>query len=40
LNYFELQNYLDQQLPTKNIFCAVKITGECSYLEVRSPQSR
>ncbi|MGZ4869965.1 MAG: acetolactate decarboxylase [Halobacteriota archaeon] len=37
LNYSELQHYLDGQLPTKNIFYAVKITGECSYLEVRSP---
>ncbi len=37
LNHSELQNYLDHQLPTKNIFCAVKITGECSCLEVRSP---
>ncbi|HYA32754.1 MAG TPA: acetolactate decarboxylase [Candidatus Bathyarchaeia archaeon] len=37
LNYSELQQYLDGQLPTKNIFYAVKITGECSYLEVRSP---
>ena len=27
LNYFELQNYLDQQLPTNNIFYAVEITG-------------
>jgi acetolactate decarboxylase len=37
LNYSELQLYLDGQLPTKNIFYAVKITAECSYLEVRSP---
>jgi len=37
LNYTGLQHYLDQQLPTTNIFYAVKITGECSYLEVRSP---
>jgi acetolactate decarboxylase len=37
LNYSELQQYLDGQLPTKNIFYAVRITGECSYLKVRSP---
>jgi len=37
LNYSELQLYLDNQLPTKNIFYAVKITAECSYVEVRSP---
>jgi acetolactate decarboxylase len=37
LNYSKLQLYLDDQLPTKNIFYAVKITAECSYLEVRSP---
>ncbi len=37
LNYSELQHYLDQQLPTMDSFYAVKITGECSYLEVRSP---
>jgi acetolactate decarboxylase len=37
LNYSELQQYLDGQLPTKNVFYAVKMTGECSYLEVRSP---
>ncbi|MGB9371881.1 MAG: acetolactate decarboxylase [Halobacteriota archaeon] len=37
LNYSELQHYLEQQLPTKNIFYAVKIMGECSSLKVRSP---
>lgn len=37
LNYSELQHYLEQQLPAKNSFYAVKIMGECSYLEVRSP---
>lgn len=36
-NYSELQHYLDGQLPTKNIFYAVKITGECSYIKVRNP---
>jgi len=36
LNYTELQHYLDGRLPSKNNFYAVKITGECSYLEVRS----
>lgn len=37
LNYSELQHYLEGQLPTKNIFYAVKITAESSYLKVRSP---
>lgn len=37
LNYSELQHYLDQQLPTKNMFYTAKISGECTYLEVRSP---
>jgi acetolactate decarboxylase len=37
LNYSELQHYLGGHLPTKNIFYAVKITGECPYLKVRSP---
>jgi acetolactate decarboxylase len=37
LNYSELQQWLDGQLPTKNIFYAVKITAQCSYVEVRSP---
>ena len=30
LNYSDLQHYLEGQLPTKNIFYAVKIVGECS----------
>ncbi|MFZ0012403.1 MAG: acetolactate decarboxylase [Halobacteriota archaeon] len=37
LNYSELQQWLEGQLPTKNIFYAVKITAQCSYAEVRSP---
>jgi len=37
LNYSELQHYLEGQLPSENIFYAVKIVGECSYLKVRSP---
>lgn len=36
LDYQQLQQYLDTQVPTKNIFYAIKISGTFSYLKARS----
>lgn len=36
LNYEKLEQYLDSLLPTQNIFYAIKIKGEFSYIKARS----
>ncbi|MEW5800902.1 MAG: acetolactate decarboxylase [bacterium] len=36
LDYKQLEHYLDTLLPTKNIFYAIKITGEYDYIKTRS----
>ncbi len=36
LDYSQLQQYLDQKLPTVNIFYAIKIDGTFSYVKTRS----
>jgi acetolactate decarboxylase len=42
LNYTELKIYLDDSLPTENIFYAIKIEGKFEYIKTRSvpPQHR
>ena len=36
MDYQQLQQYLDSQLPTRNIFCAMKIVGSFNYIKARS----
>lgn len=36
MNYQQMQQYLDQVLPTKNLPCAIRIKGLFQYLKVRS----
>jgi len=36
VDYEQLEQYLDSLLPTKNIFYAIKITGEFEYIKTRS----
>ena len=42
LDYLQLQKFLDERLPTANIFYAVKIEGTFSYIKTRSvpPQEK
>jgi acetolactate decarboxylase len=42
LDYLQLQKFLDEKLPTVNIFYAIKIEGTFSYLKTRSvpPQEK
>ncbi len=37
MNYSQLQSALEARMPTRNVFYAVKITGQYEYLKARSP---